>query len=88
VTDERIAERVADSPAAQRAEQALAEGHEPEQADLNTLLNVLTTRNALRGCDCGHTSKHHKQTGRCRKDCVCDWAARKAERKRRSAGHV
>lgn len=22
-------------------------------------------------CTCGHTAKHHKQTGRCRRGCTC-----------------
>jgi hypothetical protein len=32
---------------------------------------------------CGHTLKHHKQSGRCRKTCRCDIAALKHEFKRK-----
>ena len=81
-------QRIPDIDAAKRAEQDIAEGRPPNEADLNVLLNVLMTRNALRPCTCRHTAKHHKQSGRCRKGCTCDWAERKAERKRRHAEHV
>lgn len=57
-----------------------------EQAGLGDLLEVITTRNAMRACTCGHTKKKHKQSGRCRKRCTCDWALRKAVRKGRRNG--
>jgi hypothetical protein len=34
--------------------------------------------------DCRHTNKHHKQSGRCRGNCPCDYALRKAQRKERA----
>lgn len=88
VTDPRIEPLIAESEAAQRAERDIAEGREPQEADLNTLLNVLTTRNAMAPCTCGHTAKKHKRSGHCRKSCTCDWALRKHDRKRKRAKHV
>lgn len=36
-------------------------------------------------CNCTHTAKKHKASGRCRKGCECRAAQRKADRKLRAA---
>jgi hypothetical protein len=38
----------------------------------------------MKKCRCGHTFKHHKRSGRCRKECPCEYALKKHEWKRRA----
>jgi hypothetical protein len=73
---------------AAKAAVASSEQKFDREADLRRLVEVLRTRNAMKPCTCPHTRKKHKQSGRCRKGCDCDFALRKAERKRKRDEHV